>query len=118
VNEINSHTLDVSVYFKSQEELHCPITGYRIEKVMDITINSQLLESDYEKWIEVDEKGELTIKDFTVPRNVQVYVQATAGTVWSEEDFSIAKYEIKSLPILKEVKVVELLEQPVFAKKL
>jgi hypothetical protein len=34
----------------------------------------------------------LTVKDFTVPREVQIYVQATAGTVWSTDDFSVAKF--------------------------
>ena len=45
--------------------------------------DAEILKADYEGWVEIDDKGNLTVKDFSIPRNIKIYVQATAGTVWS-----------------------------------
>jgi hypothetical protein len=60
--------------------------------VKDISTGAEVTKSNYESWIDINSEGNLTVKDFTVPREVQIYVQATAGTVWSTDDFSVAKF--------------------------
>lgn len=66
----------------------CPITEYRISKVY----NLGYLLTTYDDLVTMDQKtGEITIIDFTQAMDIQVYVQAYAGSdendelMWSED---------------------------------
>ena len=80
--------------------------------------DAEILKADYEGWVEIDDKGNLTVKDFSIPRNIKIYVQATAGTVWSSGELSIVNYEIKALPVIPELVIIEeveeIIEMPTF----